>query len=262
MLLSTYIKDVMRHIYGLVERPGSTIRRVRHPPLFIWRGMKELSIFVDESGDLGEYDHHAPYYIISMVLHDQNYNLDSELSALEENLSNLGWPNHCVHAGPVIRSEEEYKGYDLPDRQKILKRMMSFVRHLDIQFKSIYIEKKHIEDSVEATGKLSKQLANFIRDNMEYFCSYDIVKVYYDNGQVEVTRILSSVFNALLENVEFRKVLPADYRLFQVADLICTIKLAELKSEAHILSKSEKFFFGDERTLRKNYIKPLNQKEK
>jgi len=139
--------------------------------------------------------------------------------------------------------------------------MMSFVRHLDIKYKSIYIEKKHVRDSVEAIGKLSKQLATFLRDNMEFFCSYDTVKVYYDNGQVEVTRILSSVFNALLENVEFRKVIPADYRLFQVADLICTLKLMELKASVHMLSKSEKLFFGDERTLKKNYIKPLAQKE-
>jgi hypothetical protein len=85
--------------------------------------------------------------------------------------------------------------------------------------------------------------------------------VYYDNGQVEVTRILSSVFNALLENVEFRKVMPSDYRLFQVADLICTLKLTELKMENHQLSKSEVFFFNDERTLKKNYLKPLSKKE-
>ena len=32
--------------------------------------MKELSIFVDESGDFGEYNHRTPYYIISMVLVD------------------------------------------------------------------------------------------------------------------------------------------------------------------------------------------------
>lgn len=98
-------------------------------------------------------------------------------------------------------------------------KMMAFVRHADINFKSIYIEKKHIKDSVEAAGKLSKQLALFIRDNYSFFCDFDCVKIYYDNGQIEVTKILSSVFNTLLENVEFRKVLPADYRLFQVADL-------------------------------------------
>lgn len=66
-----------------------------------------------------------------------------------------------------------------------------------------------------------------------FFYDNICVKVYYDNGQVEVTRILSSVFNALLENVEFRKVTPADYRLFQVADLICSLKLVELKAEDH-----------------------------
>lgn len=223
--------------------------------------MKELSIFVDESGDFGEYNHHAPYYIISMVLHDQTINITHDLKILEAELRNMGWSNHCVHAGPVIRSEEEYRGSSLLDRQKILMKMMTFIRHIDIQFKSLYIEKKHIQDTIEATGKLSKQLATVIRDNYEFFCSYDTVKIYYDNGQIEVTRILSSVFNALLENVEFRKVLPADYRLFQVADLICTLKLTELKMTNHLLSKSEIYFFNDQRTLKKNYLKPLARKE-
>ena len=92
-------------------------------------------------------------------------------------------------------------------------------------------------------------------------CGFDLVKIYYDNGQVEVTRILSSVFNALLENVEFRKVIPADYRLFQVADLLCTLKLTKLKMQKHTLSKSEMYFFDSERTLKKNYLKALEKKE-
>lgn len=187
--------------------------------------------------------------------------MHQDLSLLEEKLSNLGWKNHCVHAGPVIRAEEEYRNYNIIDRQKILKCLMSFVRHLDIKYKTIYIEKKHVSDSIEATGKLSKLLASFIRENLSYFIEYDVVKIYYDNGQIEVTRILSSVFNTLLENVEFRKVLPADYRLFQVADLICTLKLAELKANSNSLSKSELYFFNDNRTLKKNYLKPISIKE-
>jgi hypothetical protein len=223
--------------------------------------MKELSIFVDESGDLGEYDYHAPYYIISLVLHEQNVSINKELDYLENELSNIGLPKHCVHAGPVIRSEEEYREFNVKERQKILMKMMSFVRHLDIRCKSIYIEKKHMEDSVDAIGKISKKMAAFIRENMKFFCEFDIVKIYYDNGQVEVTRILSSVFNTMLDNVEFRKVIPADYRLFQVADLICTLTLTELKMEKHQLSKSEMYFFGDERTIKKNYLKPLDTKK-
>jgi len=132
---------------------------------------------------------------------------------------------------------------------------------LDIQYKSFYIEKKQFDNSLEAIGRISKQLSIFIRDHLQFFFGFDIIKVYYDNGQVEVTRILSSVFNALLDNVEFRKVLPADYRLFQVADLICTLKLTELKAERSSLSKSEKMFFENERTLKKNYLKLLKSME-
>ena len=223
--------------------------------------MKELSVFVDESGDFGEYDYRAPFYIISMVIHDQDDDISLDLKKLESEMKNIGWSEHCVHAGPVIRSEHEYKEYSLEERQQILKRLMTFARKTDIKYKSIYIEKKHIDDSIEATGKLSKQLAMFIRNNLEFFMGYDCVKIYYDNGQVEVTRILSSVFNTLLDNVEFKRVIPSDYRLFQVADLVCTLKLTELKMESHILSKSETYFFKDIRTFKKNYLKVLKDKE-
>lgn len=77
---------------------------------------------------------------------------------------------------------------------------------------------------------------------------------------VEVNKILASVFNTLLDNVEFRKVIPSEYRLFQVADLVCTMKLVELKLKNHNLSKSEMKFFLDERTIKKNYLKPIANK--
>ena len=116
-------------------------------------------------------------------------------------------------------------------------------------------------DVIDITGKLSRQLAGFIRQNENLFDGYGTVKIYYDNGQTEVTKILVSVFNTLLDNVKYIKVIPSEYRLFQVADLICTLKLTKLKMEKHSLSKSEKYFFQDERTFKKNYIKPLERKE-
>ena len=68
--------------------------------------MKELSVFVDESGDWGEYDFHSPYYIVSFVFHDQDINIENHLKTLEMKLSNLGFSRHCVHVGPIIRGEE------------------------------------------------------------------------------------------------------------------------------------------------------------
>lgn len=222
--------------------------------------MKELSIFIDESGDFGEYDFHSPYYIIAMVMHDQACDMQNQLDGLERELQYLGYAKHCVHAGPIIRQEQEYRFETIEVRQKILKKMMAFLRQIDVKYKTIYIEKKHIADEVEATGKLAKQLSRFIRDNMIYFSDYDVIKIYYDNGQIELNKILSSVFNVLFDNVEFRKVIPSDYRLFQVADLVCTLQLMELKCENHVLSNSEKRFFENDRTLKKNYLKPLYQK--
>lgn len=62
------------------------------------------------------------------------------------------------------------------------------------------------------------------------------MKIYYDNGQVEASKILSSVFNTMLPNPIFHMV-------------------------NNLLSKSEKAFWGNIRDLKKNYLKPLNSKE-
>ena len=131
----------------------------------------------------------------------------------------------------------------------------------EISTKVFSYHSSHIADTIEASGKLSKLLATFIRENFDEFLSYDKVKVYYDNGQIELTRILSSVLNALLPEVEFRKVLPSEYRLFQVADLICTLELIRLKMDNKILSKHELAFWGKESDLKKNYLKQIYKKE-
>lgn len=166
-----------------------------------------------------------------------------------------------MHAGPIIRAEHEYKEISLYERQQIIRRLMTFTRKLEIRYKALFVEKRKGTDEIAITGMLSKQLADFIRQNESFFNGYDTVKVYYDNGQTEVTKILVSVFTTLLSNVVFIKVIPSEYRLFQVADLICTLKLTELKLDKKTLSKSEQYFFQDERTFRKNYLKPLVKKE-
>ena len=223
--------------------------------------MKELSIFIDESGDFGEYSHHSPYYIITMIFHEQNVDISNAINHLNTELSYLGLNNHCIHTGPIIRKEDIYQNMSIIERRQIFNKMMAFIRNIDIKFKSFYIEKKHIEDSVEAVGKLSKQISQFIRDHYETFIQFDDVKIYYDNGQVEVSKILSSVFNALLQNPIFKKVMPSDYKLFQVADFLCTMTLAKLKLESASFSKSEMNFFGDVRDLKRNFFKHIEKKE-
>ena len=224
--------------------------------------MKELSVFVDESGDFGEYEFHSPFYILSLIIHEQDISIDEELKTLDQKLSDLGLHSHTIHVGPIIRQEYEYRTMDFHTRRKALKHLMAFFRHIDIKCKTFYVEKKNLNttDNNTIVASLTKQLARFINEYLNYFLSFDVVKVYYDNGQLPIVRILTSVFKMLLTNVRFIKVIPSDYRLFQLTDLLCTIELTKLKVDNKLMSKSEKLFFGDIKTFEKNYWKPIKQK--
>lgn len=46
--------------------------------------MNELSIFIDESGDFGEYDYRSPYYIIAMVFHKQEHSIHEAVDKLNK----------------------------------------------------------------------------------------------------------------------------------------------------------------------------------
>ena len=224
------------------------------------RYTKVLSIFVDESGDFGPYDYHCPFYIFTLVFHDQDNSIIENLQKLDQTFRDSGLgASHCFHAGPVIRREEDYQFMDIPERRRIMGKMLGFARNVDISYISFYVEKKTAPDSVILSACLSKELSRFIRDNYSYFTGYDSIIIYYDNGQVELGRILASIFTAMLTNVEYRRVLPAEYRLFQVADLLCTLELVRLKAERTILSKSEKSFFGSMRDMKKNYFKIIDR---
>ena len=175
-----------------------------------------------------------------------------KLKKLEENLTSIGFSQHCVHTGPIIRRENEYEYISITQRRRIFNHMVAFINHINITYHCVHIEKKHIGDSVEAVTKLSKQISSFIRDHYQEFIDFDIVKIYYDNGQVEITKLLASVFTVLLPNVEIKRVIPSDYRLFQVADLLCSMELIKLKIESASVSESEREFFGNIRDLKKN----------
>ena len=222
--------------------------------------LKELGIFIDESGDFGDYDFHSPYYIISMVFHDQTTDLSSPILKLDQDLSAIGFPNHCVHTGPIILRENEYSFLRVNTRRRIFNSMMTFVKHCDVKCMTFSIEKKHISDSIEMVSKLSKLISRFITDHYQELLSYDLVKIYYDNGQAEVNKILASVFNSLLPRVEFKRVIPSEYRLFQASDLLCTLELIRLKVESSTVSASEMEFFGNLRDLKKNYLKPISKR--
>ncbi|MCD7763151.1 MAG: hypothetical protein LUI14_08105 [Lachnospiraceae bacterium] len=92
---------------------------------------KTLSVFIDESGDFGPYETHAPYYLVSMVLHDQSIDISGNISAFESHLRNLGYTEHAVHTGPLIRRESVYKNDLVENRKQLFNALFNFSRKLD-----------------------------------------------------------------------------------------------------------------------------------
>ena len=223
---------------------------------------KILSIFVDESGDFGEYDSRSPYYMVAMVMHDQQVDISTDIKRLNERISNLGFPMHAIHVGPIIRRESLYEQYNNPaERKSLLNALYHFARLIDIHYLCPYVKKAECSDFIQLNAKLSREISYHLRKNANYLESFEKIIVYYDNGQHALTRILTSVFNALFTNVEFRKVKPSDYKLFQVADLICTWELLALKAEHNEFSKSEIDMFDSPRDFLRNRYKLISKKK-
>ena len=139
--------------------------------------------------------------------------------------------------------------------------MSFFVNHIEFKYATVIVEKKCFDQEIDLIGELSKQLGRIIRNNYQYFQSFDTIKVYYDNGQKQLSKLLIGVLSALLDSPEFKTVKPSNYNLFQVADLISTLELTDLKFRDKIISKTELYFFGNERDFKRNYYKHILSKK-
>ena len=224
--------------------------------------MKELSIFVDESGDFGEYKQHAPYYIVTMVFHDQSNDISSNITKLNNALRQIGYGDEqAVHTEPLIRREPPYQYFQPNERRAIFAKLYYFTLNCDIKYKSFVFRKAEYQDCFKLEARMARDLSRFIRDNLSYFQGFQKVILYYDNGQHELNRILNTVLATQLAEYDIRKVIPNEYRLFQVADLICTLELLRVKAEYGKLSNSEERIFHSVRDLKKDFLKGIHKKE-
>ena len=134
-------------------------------------------------------------------------------------------------------------------------------KKLNIKYICASIKKIECPDSIQLTMKISKAISTALKRNEELFKKYRQIIIYYDNGQIELTKIITSVFSSLFSEIEFRKVKPVEYKLFQVADLICTLELMDIKADNNSFTNSEKMFFGSPRDFKKNIYKSIEKKK-
>ena len=220
--------------------------------------MGTLSIFVDESGDFGT---QSDYYVLCFVLHDQAHDISAEVDHLAKTLREHGLDaDHAIHTGPAMRGNDEYRDEQVEDRRREFTRLFTFAQHAPITYQAFTFRKREQPDPPDLVRVIKRALSRFLQDNTAYLLSFDRVIVYYDNGQAEITNLLNTLMNDFFFDVDFRFALPHQYRLFQVADLCCTLELLRAKVDEGQLSHSDLVFFETRRALRKDYLSKLDHK--
>ncbi len=225
--------------------------------------MLDLSIHIDESGDFGDYNpKYAPYYILSLVFHEQVFDISEDIKRLDTEMARLGYFGHVIHAGPLIRKEYVYCNLLPKERRAILSKLFFFARNAPIKFKTIVIARKEYPSNISLQSRLCFLLSQFIEDNLSFFLSFDHVILYYDNGQTELSQILLSTFQSHLSSlIRKNDVHQYKYKLLQVADMLCTLRLVEIKAKTNSLSKSELSVFHSAKDLWKDYLRQIKEKE-
>ena len=220
--------------------------------------MEELSIFVDESGDAGET---STYYLITIVLHDQSEDIGQILAPYEADLRVRQIDDIPMHLGPLLNGNDDYKGLGVSTRKALLNGFRVMAGKLPFQYMTFAYRKSEFAGYESLFNSMKRDLILSIFDNIDFFQKFGKIKVYYDNGQSVVTNALHDAVEYALarEAVIYRDAEPADYRLFQLADYICTLELTALKYQAHADTATDRLFFGQWGSFKKNYFKKLRK---
>lgn len=215
---------------------------------------KVLSVFIDESGDTGFEFGASKYYVVSLVFHEQNNDISSQLNKFKD--------DPVFHVGPIIRREDNFKNIDLFERKRYLNKILILYTILPILHKEfIYNKKEFDEDDAKTLARLARDIHSFLMQHYDYFSAFDLINVYYDKGQQVVYKALAQAFGISGYPAEFKKEAKQEkYRLAQVADYITSIRLTELKMNVGTLSKSEERFFENKKVFKRVYLRSLNKK--
>ena len=101
--------------------------------------MRELSIFVDESGSDGLSDRH---YLLTVVMHDQSESIANSIAAYEGALRAKGLPDIPFHASPPMNGKDQYSGLDLRTRKMMLGSFRVFFRHMPVKLNRYFTRVK------------------------------------------------------------------------------------------------------------------------
>lgn len=225
--------------------------------------INELSIFIDEAGDVGVYDDSKNpisdrYYLITLVFHDQNQSIEPQVEFLRNRLEKSDFTANAIHSGPLIRKEPPFRDYKSEDVFRVLQHMLYFLMKSPIRYYVIAVDKTKYVTREALEFAITNQIMAFINMNYAWLSKFKKIKIYYDNGQKIVSESIRNSFCSEFE-CKMNCVKPGDYFLFQVADFICTFNLIEIKRQKSQMSNSEKRIFSPKK-FKKMFFSEIEKK--
>lgn len=220
---------------------------------------RELSIFIDESGDIGTGSEH---YLVSLVLHEQSEPIGPLVELLRFVSANLPLPDEPFHFTPIMRGHGAFACLPPSSRKAIFNTFALFSNKVPFRYTAFAYNKRKINGAEALRALIQTDIEQFVLEHLTYFQLFDIIKVYYDNGQKIVKDALHPALGTTIYQnaIEYRNAAPNEYRLFQVADYVCGIELTEIRHAGHREGPTEEAFFGGHTAFKKNYLNKLRRK--
>lgn len=119
--------------------------------------VKELSIFVDESGDRGG---KARYYLLTLVFHDQADSIAEAVTGYEAKLARADLPNIPFHSEPLMNGHKDYEFLNIEQRKVMLAYFSSFVRKLPISYITFVYRRSQFEDPARLMERMGRDISS------------------------------------------------------------------------------------------------------
>ena len=222
---------------------------------------KTLSCFIDESGQEKRAGFDAKYYLLTLVLHDQDKPISDFIAAYEQDLVAQSLPDIPFHMVDLLHGHGEYENIDFATRKKLYSRFAGFIRRLPIRYKTFAYKRAEFKDAFTLSARMRRDLVEFIFNNLEDFHAFDTIAVYYDGGQKSVLSAVRGAFDYALSSntAEYKKLRYQERRLAQAADFFCSMELAARKYADKNESSTYLKMYGSRRAFNANHLKQVRR---
>lgn len=223
---------------------------------------KILSAFLDEAGQERKWEPGDKWYLLTLVLHDQDDDISRHVTAYENYIRQKGLPDIPFHMVELMHGRRSYEGVELSDRKRLLMSFNALVQRLPIRYHTFAYKRSEFDDYRELSERMKRDLKTFIGEHLKEFQLFDTVAIYYDGGQSAVTQAVHGAFDEALSanTAEYKKLRFQERRLSQVADYLCSVELAELRFQDRAVSATYEKIYGTHRLFRANYLKQARRK--